>query len=47
MKIEWSVTDVTVVESPDRAERSILGVILSVFWSILAVLWPGSHFVVE
>ena len=29
MKIEWLVTDVTAVGSPDRAERAILGVILA------------------
>ena len=29
MKIEWLVIDVTVVGSPDRAERAILGVILA------------------
>ena len=29
MKIEWLVTDVTVIGSPDRAERAILGVILA------------------
>ena len=30
MKIEWLVTNVTVVGCPDRAERAILGVILGV-----------------
>ena len=34
MKIEWLLTDVTVVGSPDRAERAILGVILA--WRFLA-----------
>ena len=29
MKIEWLVTDVTAVESPDRVESAILGVILA------------------
>ena len=29
MKIEWLVTDVTAVGSPDRAERASLGVILA------------------
>ena len=31
MKIKWLVIDVTAVESPDRAERAILGVILGKF----------------
>ena len=29
MKIEWLVTNVTAVGSPDRAKRAILGVILA------------------
>ena len=29
MKIEWLVTNVTAVGSPDRAEHAILGVILA------------------
>ena len=29
MKIEWLVTDVTAVRSPDIAERAILGAILA------------------
>ena len=34
MKIEWLVVDVTVVESPDRAECAILKVIwLGVFFA--------------
>ena len=37
MKIKWLVTDVTAVESPERAERAILGMLLGVFWSIQAV----------
>ena len=36
-KIKWLVTDVTAVESPERAERAILGVLLGIFWSIKAV----------
>ena len=36
MKPEWLVTNVAAVESPDRAERAILGVILGVFWPIRA-----------
>ena len=30
MKIKWLVADITAVGSPDRAERTILGVILAV-----------------
>ena len=46
MKIEWLVTDVTSVGSPDRAERDMFRGILGVFWPIQAVfLWSGSHFV--
>ena len=33
---EWLVTDVTVVGSPDRRERDILGMIWCVFWPIQA-----------
>ena len=29
IKIEWLVADLTVVQSPDRAEYAILGVILA------------------
>ena len=29
MKLEWLVTNVTAVGSPDRAERAIFGVILA------------------
>ena len=46
MKIEGLVTDITAVESPDIAERDILGVIFSVrFLANSGYLWPGSHFV--
>ena len=45
MKIEWMVTDVTAVRSPDRAERAILGVILAGrffdFWPIQATFVVG------
>ena len=34
MKIEWLVTNVTAVGSPDRADRAILEVILA--WLFLA-----------
>ena len=49
MKIKWLVIDVTAVESPDRAERAILGVILSrqVFGQFRPCLWPGSNFMVQ
>ena len=43
MKIEWLFHDVTPVESPDRAERDILEMILDVFWSIQAVLVVGER----
>ena len=36
MKIEWLVTNVTSVGSPDRAEHAILGAILGIFWPIQA-----------
>ena len=52
MKIEWLVTYVTPVGSPDRAERGIFGVILDVFWSVqvdvdvdVVISGPGSFFV--
>ena len=35
MKIECLFADVTPVESPDRTERAILGMILGVFWANL------------
>ena len=41
MKIKWLVTNVTAVESPERAEHAILGVLLSVFWSIQAAFAAG------
>ena len=41
MKIEWLVTDVTSIGSPDRAERDIFGTILNVFWPIQAVFVAG------
>ena len=34
MRIEWLVSDVTPIVSPERAERDIFGVILGVFWPI-------------
>ena len=42
MKIEWLVTDVTAVESPDRAERAIFGVILGIFGQFRPFLWWGA-----
>ena len=45
MKIEWLVTDVTSVDSPDRAERTIFRVILRVFfWLIHATFVVGKPF---
>ena len=48
MKMQWLVTNVMDVGSPDRAERAILGVILAwrFFWPIQADFMVGSHFVV-
>ena len=37
MKTEWLVANVTPVGSPDRAERAVLGIIVSVFWPIQTV----------
>ena len=34
MKTEALIADVAAVCSPDRAERSILGIVLGVFWPI-------------
>ena len=47
MKIEWLVADVTAVGSLDRAEGTILGVIVAgrVFDQFRSYLWSGSHFV--
>ena len=36
VKIEWLFANVTVVESPDRGERDILEMILSIFWDFFA-----------
>ena len=41
MKIELLVDDVTHVGPPDRAEQSILGMILGVFWPIKVVFVIG------
>ena len=41
IKIKWLVTDVTAVESPERADRAILGELLGAFWSIQAVFVAG------
>ena len=38
LKIDWLVTDVTSVGSPNRAECDIFGVILDVFWPVQAVI---------
>ena len=47
MKIEWLVTDVTTVGSPDRTERAISGVSLvgRCFDQFRPYLWTRSHFV--
>ena len=37
MKIEWLVTDVTAVGSPDRAEHDDFGMILGVIWPLQAI----------
>ena len=37
MKIEWFVTDVTAVGSPDSAECAILCATLAIFWPIQTV----------
>ena len=44
MKIDWLVAIVTAVESPDRAEHTILGVILAVrfFRQLLTVCGVGT-----
>ena len=44
MNTEWSVTDVTAVESSDRANIAILGILLAVcFWTIQAVFVVGEQ----
>ena len=44
MKIEWLVTDVTAVRSPDRAECYILGMIFDIVWPIQATAVVGEPF---
>ena len=44
LKIKWLVTVVTAIESPDRTERAIFGVILGVFGQFGPLLWLGSQF---
>ena len=48
MKIEWLVADAPAIGSPGRAERAILGVILTgrVFGQFRSFVWSGSDFVV-
>ena len=36
MIIEWLITNVTYVVSPDRADCDILGMVLDVFWPLQA-----------
>ena len=45
MKIEWLVANVTLVGSPDRAERDNLGMLLDIFAQFRPCWWPGSHVV--
>ena len=47
MNMKWLVANVTAVESPDRAERAILEVILAwrCFDQFKPCLWLRSHFV--
>ena len=47
MKIEWLVTDVTAVGSPDKVERANWGAILAgrCFGQFRPYLWSGSYFV--
>ena len=48
MKIKWLVTNVTAVESPERAEHAILGVIVArrAFGQFRSYLGSGNHFVI-
>ena len=48
MKIEWLVVDATAVRSLDRAERAILGLIVTgrVFGQSRSFCWSGSRVVV-
>ena len=45
MKMEWLVTNVTALGSPDRAGRSILGVILGFLGQFMPFFWVGGNFV--
>ena len=44
MKTEALVANVTAVESPDRAEHAILGMIFGVFWPIQTIFVVGEPF---
>ena len=48
MKVKWSVADVIAVESRDRDECAILGLIVvgRVFGQPRSFLWLGRHFLV-
>ena len=39
MKIERVITDVAVVESPNRAEREVFGLSLTFFGQVKPILW--------
>ena len=41
MEVEWLFADVTPVGSHDSAERSILRMILGIFWPIMAAFVAG------
>ena len=43
LKIEWIVAYVTLVVSPDRAQRDILEMILDSFWPIQAAFVVGPN----
>ena len=46
METEWLVTNITAAESPDTAERDILGVIVDIFWPIWGIFGGQvGHFV--
>ena len=49
MKIEWLVADLTAIRTPDKAEYTILVVILAgrVFCQSRSFSWPGSLMKIE
>ena len=44
MRIEWLVSDMTPVVSPERAERDIFRVIFDIFAQVRPLLWLGKQF---